>query len=136
MRRCIAMLIDCQFAGVPRAPVPSWLHQANPQLSSYITELLGSDHWLTNLDELAKLRKFADDAKVQERWMAIKQANKVRRRRRAGARATRPMQRAAHHVPRQATPARARGRPSAPWRSTSRPPSVSPSTQTRCLTSR
>jgi len=68
----------CQSVGALCARVASWLHQANPQLSNYITELLGSDHWLTNLDELVKLRKYADDVKVQERWMSIKQANKVR----------------------------------------------------------
>ena len=68
----------CQSVGALCARVASWLHQANPQLSNYITKLLGSDHWLTNLDELAKLRKYADDVKVQERWMSIKQANKVR----------------------------------------------------------
>ena len=56
---------------------PRWLHQANPALSEYITELLGNQRWITHLDDLAGLRKFADDPQVQLQWMDIKRRNKV-----------------------------------------------------------
>jgi glycogen phosphorylase len=54
-----------------------WLHQANPSLSALISEALGGDRWLTDLSLLAGLRSYADDISFQERWMAIKHANKV-----------------------------------------------------------
>ncbi len=34
-----------------------WLLVANPELSQFITELLGSKDWITNLEELKKIRK-------------------------------------------------------------------------------
>ena len=67
--------------GAGRRRGDRWLHQANPTLSAYITELLGSNHWISNLDELAGLRKFADDPAVQRQWMDIKRQNKVGRKR-------------------------------------------------------
>nr|WP_207648397.1 glycogen/starch/alpha-glucan phosphorylase [Anaerobranca gottschalkii] len=53
-----------------------WLLQSNPELSRLITELLESDSWITNLTELKKLEKFADDKTVLERFMEIKQTKK------------------------------------------------------------
>jgi starch phosphorylase len=55
-----------------------WLHQANPKLSALISEKLGGQDWLTHLDRLEELTKFADDAHFQERWMAVKTSNKMR----------------------------------------------------------
>ena len=52
-----------------------WLCQANPELTSYITELIG-DGFIYNGDELAKLRKFADDKKVLKKIGQIKYNNK------------------------------------------------------------
>ncbi len=52
-----------------------WLCQANPELTAYITELIG-DGFIYNGDELAKLRKFADDKKVLKRIGEIKLNNK------------------------------------------------------------
>ena len=52
-----------------------WLCQANPELTSYITELIG-DGFIYNGDELAKLRKFADDKKVLKKIGEIKLNNK------------------------------------------------------------
>ncbi len=54
-----------------------WLLQCNPDLAALITEAIG-EKWVTNLDELAKLKSFALDTSFQERWNAIKRANKVR----------------------------------------------------------
>ena len=53
-----------------------WLGLCNPELSALITELLGNDKWLTNLDELKQLEKFAKDKAVLDRFIAIKQNNK------------------------------------------------------------
>jgi starch phosphorylase len=53
-----------------------WLLKCNPSLASLITEAIG-EKWVTDLDELAKLRGAAEDASFRERWAAIKRANKV-----------------------------------------------------------
>ncbi|MBP3415121.1 MAG: glycogen/starch/alpha-glucan phosphorylase [Clostridia bacterium] len=49
-----------------------WLGLCNPELSSLITELLGSDKWMTDLDRLKNLEKYADDEAVLNRFMDIK----------------------------------------------------------------
>ncbi len=54
-----------------------WLLLSNPELSNLITELLGSDQWITKLDELEKLEKYADDENILNRFMDIKQTKKV-----------------------------------------------------------
>jgi len=54
-----------------------WLLKANPELSDFISELLGSDRWITHLDELRKLEAFADDPSVLERFLEIKQLKKI-----------------------------------------------------------
>jgi starch phosphorylase len=50
---------------------------ANPRLSDLITEGLGDDSWLRDLEKLAGLERLADDSSFRERWQAIKRANKV-----------------------------------------------------------
>lgn len=50
-----------------------WLALCNPELSGLITELLGSKDWVTDLSQLKKLEKFADDEAVLKRFMEIKQ---------------------------------------------------------------
>ncbi|MBR5262495.1 MAG: glycogen/starch/alpha-glucan phosphorylase, partial [Clostridia bacterium] len=52
-----------------------WLCQANPELTAYITELIG-DGFIYNGDELAKLRQFADNKKVLKKIGEIKHNNK------------------------------------------------------------
>ena len=53
-----------------------WLGLCNPKLSALITKLLKSDKWLTNLDELKGLERFADDKNILDEFIAIKQENK------------------------------------------------------------
>lgn len=53
-----------------------WLYLCNPELSSFITELLGTDDWVKNLDMLRELARFADDTSVISRFAEIKQAKK------------------------------------------------------------
>jgi len=54
-----------------------WMALANKELSSYVTDLLGSNEWINNLEEIKGLEKFADDEAVLEKFMAIKREKKV-----------------------------------------------------------
>lgn len=54
-----------------------WLMKANPLLAGLITESIGKK-WITDLDELSKLKKFADDPVFLEKLDKIKRANKVK----------------------------------------------------------
>ena len=53
-----------------------WLGLCNPRLSAFITNLLGSDSWLTELSALKGLEKFADDKAVLDDFITIKNENK------------------------------------------------------------
>ena len=53
-----------------------WLALCNMELSSLITELLGSDDWIVDLDKLRGLEKYADDEAVLRRFIDIKQGKK------------------------------------------------------------
>ena len=53
-----------------------WLLQSNPQLASFITELIG-DAWITDLSELKKLEAYLNDEKVLKRILDIKHEKKV-----------------------------------------------------------
>ncbi len=54
-----------------------WICQSNPLLTDFITELIG-DKFITQSDELLKLREFKDDTSVLNRLTEIKKANKER----------------------------------------------------------
>ena len=54
-----------------------FLLHANPLLASWITDHIG-DGWITNLQELSKLKVYADDKRAQQEFMNIKYQNKVR----------------------------------------------------------
>ncbi len=53
-----------------------WLLQSNPELSEFITELLGSRDWITNLDDLEKLKKLGNDDDIIRRFIRIKKEKK------------------------------------------------------------
>ena len=53
-----------------------WLCQSNPQLSGFITELIG-DEFKSDASKLSELAKYADDSSVLDRLAAIKRENKV-----------------------------------------------------------
>ena len=53
-----------------------WLALCNRELSALITELLGFDSWVTDLDKLSGLKKYADDESVLRRFIDIKHAKK------------------------------------------------------------
>ena len=53
-----------------------WLALCNKELSALITELLGNDEWITDLDKLKALEKYADYENIIRRFMAIKSDKK------------------------------------------------------------
>ncbi len=53
-----------------------WLLLCNRELSALITELLGNDEWVTNLDKLKELKKYADNDEILNRFIAIKETKK------------------------------------------------------------
>jgi glycogen phosphorylase len=53
-----------------------WLAACNPILSTLITSRIGDD-WITELEELSRLREHVDDAGFQSEWRHAKLANKV-----------------------------------------------------------
>ena len=53
-----------------------WLALCNMELSSLITELLGTDKWIVDLDMLKELEKYADDDEILHRFIEIKQNKK------------------------------------------------------------
>ena len=53
-----------------------WLRTCNPRLAALLTELLGSDDWVTDLTQLKKLLPYKDDEKVLRRLLDIKYENK------------------------------------------------------------
>ncbi|WP_319575147.1 glycogen/starch/alpha-glucan phosphorylase [uncultured Desulfobacter sp.] len=54
-----------------------WVLQANPALSSLITDTIGPD-WITDLDQLKKLIPHADNPEFREKWRQVKLRNKAR----------------------------------------------------------
>jgi len=54
-----------------------WLAQANPLLTRLITRTIG-DGWITDLDRLRDLERWASDGAFREEFMAIKRSNKER----------------------------------------------------------
>ena len=53
-----------------------WLRMCNPRLANLLTEQAGSDNWVTDLTELAKLAPLAKDEKVLRQLINVKRANK------------------------------------------------------------
>jgi starch phosphorylase len=53
-----------------------WLLECNPGLASLITSTIG-DKWITDLYELRKLERFAEDKAFQDKWRAVKRINKL-----------------------------------------------------------
>ncbi|NMA80047.1 MAG: glycogen/starch/alpha-glucan phosphorylase, partial [Clostridiales bacterium] len=53
-----------------------WLALCNEELSSLITELLGSEDWVKDLDMLKELEKYSDNDEILNRFIAIKKAKK------------------------------------------------------------
>jgi len=54
-----------------------FLRLSSPRLSALITERLGDERWLTDLDRLAELEPAADDEDFRARWREVKRLNRV-----------------------------------------------------------
>ncbi|MEH6580806.1 MAG: glycogen/starch/alpha-glucan phosphorylase [Halioglobus sp.] len=54
-----------------------WLAHCNPRLTGLVSDVIG-DKWITDLDDIARLRPFADEENFRARWREVKQANKNR----------------------------------------------------------
>jgi starch phosphorylase len=75
--RDFAELWPERFTSVTNGVTPRrFVGLANPRLAELITDAIG-DGWLRDLDRLHGLEAFAGDAGFQERWRAVKRANKV-----------------------------------------------------------
>ncbi|MED6157304.1 species-specific tRNA processing, variant 2 [Stylosanthes scabra] len=55
-----------------------WIRFCNPDLSKIITKWIGTEDWVTDLEKLAILRKFADNEDLQFEWMESKRRNKIK----------------------------------------------------------
>lgn len=53
-----------------------WIHCANPKLSELITESLGENEWISDLDRIEPLENYAEDDKFIKKWRKIKRENK------------------------------------------------------------
>ena len=53
-----------------------WLALCNPELSALITRILGSDGWITDLDMLSGIKRFADDNGVLDDFAGVKKKKK------------------------------------------------------------
>lgn len=66
-----------RFTNVTNGVTPRrWLAQANRPLAALIDATIGPN-WRLQLDELTKLRRFADDAEFRTAFMAAKETNKL-----------------------------------------------------------
>jgi starch phosphorylase len=54
-----------------------WLAHCNPGLTALVSEVIG-EQWITDLDDIARLRPFAEEEDFRLRWRAVKRANKER----------------------------------------------------------
>ena len=76
--RDFAELWPEKFRNVTNGVTPRrFLRLANPRLSELISEGLGGEGWLTDLDRLAGLEDLAGDRSFRERWRLIKRQNKL-----------------------------------------------------------
>ncbi|WVZ22742.1 hypothetical protein V8G54_001286 [Vigna mungo] len=55
-----------------------WIRFCNPDLSKIITKWIGTEDWVTDLEKLAILRKFADNEDLQLEWIEAKRRNKIK----------------------------------------------------------
>ncbi len=68
-----------KFTNVTNGITPRrFVRMANRRLSDLLTDTLGDDGWVTDLDRLRELEPYADDAGFRAEFRAVKQGNKER----------------------------------------------------------
>ena len=73
----LAELCPDRFIPITNGVTPRrWLRACNPRLAALVTEAIGPG-WERDLDRLEALREHADDPAFQDRFLAVKRANKV-----------------------------------------------------------
>ncbi len=76
--RDFAEMWPAKFHNVTNGVTPRrFVRIANPPLSELISEGLGGDGWITDLDQLTGLEKLAGDTSFRARWREVKRQNKV-----------------------------------------------------------
>jgi len=76
--RDFAELYPEKFLNVTNGVSPRrFVRLANPRLSGLITARLGDDRWLTDLERLAELEAYGDDAEFRAAWREVKRQNKL-----------------------------------------------------------
>ena len=55
-----------------------WIHCANPELSHLISETLGENEWISDLDRIEPLENYAEDPDFVKQWAEIKRNNKAK----------------------------------------------------------
>jgi len=66
-----------KFTNVTNGITPRrFVRLANRRLSDLLTDTLGDDGWVTDLDRLRELEPYADDAAFREEFRAVKRGNK------------------------------------------------------------
>ncbi|CAK0773817.1 Glycogen phosphorylase [Gammaproteobacteria bacterium] len=55
-----------------------WLAGCNPELAALITETIGSEGWVSDLDQLTRIAPLADDANFRARWRTVRNEGKAR----------------------------------------------------------
>jgi starch phosphorylase len=66
-----------RFQNITNGVTPRrWLLEANPGLSSLITEAIG-EGWTKDLEELRKLESLAEDTEFRKRFRTVKMSNKI-----------------------------------------------------------
>jgi starch phosphorylase len=74
----LAEMFPDRFSNKTNGVTPRrWLLEANPELSSAITEAI-SDTWITDLGQLSRLKALSGDAGLQTTFHAAKRASKTR----------------------------------------------------------
>ncbi|MEO7091636.1 MAG: glycogen/starch/alpha-glucan phosphorylase, partial [Polyangiales bacterium] len=74
--RDFAELWPERFTNVTNGVTPRrFVALSNPRLADLVTDAIG-EGWIKDLDRLRDLEKHADDAAFQDRWLAVKRANK------------------------------------------------------------
>jgi starch phosphorylase len=68
-----------KFVNITNGATPRrWIVCANPEMTELINQWLGTDEWITDLDKLRGIEKFANDPEKINEWAMVKREKKKR----------------------------------------------------------